>query len=41
MVRHAVGELKATGVPVAAIRREQFDFTTTPPTEESNPWEAR
>jgi NAD(P)H-flavin reductase/hemoglobin-like flavoprotein len=41
MVRHAVGELKAAGVPAASIRREQFDFGTTPPTEEANTWEAR
>jgi hypothetical protein len=41
MVRHTVGELKAAGVPAASIRREQFDFSTTPPTEESNTWEAR
>ena len=40
MVRHAVGELKAAGVPADSIRREQFDFGTTPPTEESNTWEA-
>jgi NAD(P)H-flavin reductase len=40
MVRHTVGELKAAGVPMNAIRREQFDFgTTTSPTEEPNPWE--
>jgi NAD(P)H-flavin reductase/hemoglobin-like flavoprotein len=41
MVRHTAGELKAAGVPAASIRREQFDFGTTPPTEESNTWEAR
>jgi NAD(P)H-flavin reductase len=41
MVRHTIGELKAAGVPTASIRREQFDFVTTPPTEESNTWEAR
>ena len=39
MVRHTVGELKAAGVPPESIRREQFDFGTTSPTEESNPWE--
>ena len=26
MVRHTVQELRAAGVPAAAIRREQFDF---------------
>ena len=41
MVRHTVGELKAAGVPTASIRREQFDFAPSPPTEESNTWEAR
>jgi NAD(P)H-flavin reductase/hemoglobin-like flavoprotein len=41
MVRHAVGELKAAGVPAASIRREQFDFAATPPSEEANTWEAR
>jgi hypothetical protein len=41
MVRHTVGELKAAGVPVDSIRREQFDFGTTSPAEESNPWETR
>jgi NAD(P)H-flavin reductase/hemoglobin-like flavoprotein len=41
MVRHAIGELKAAGVPAASIRREQFDFGPTPPTEEPNTWEAR
>jgi NAD(P)H-flavin reductase len=39
MVRHTVGELKAAGVPADSIRREQFDFGATSPTEESNPWE--
>jgi ferredoxin-NADP reductase len=41
MVRHSVGELKAAGVPAASIRREQFDFAATPPSEEANTWEAR
>ena len=39
MVRHTVRALKAAGVPADAIRRQQFDFGTTSPTEESNPWE--
>ena len=39
MVRHTVGELKAAGVPADSIRREQFDFGTTSPTEESTTWE--
>ena len=41
MVRHAVGELKAAGVPTASIRREQFDFSTTGSSEEGNTWESR
>ena len=39
MVRHAVGELKAAGIPTDSIRREQFDFGTTSATEESTTWE--
>ena len=35
MVRHAVQELKAVGLPAASIRREQFDFQgAASPTEE-------
>lgn len=41
MVRHTVGELKAVGVPANQIRREQFDFAASAPSEESNTWEAR
>jgi NAD(P)H-flavin reductase/hemoglobin-like flavoprotein len=41
MVLHTVGELKAAGVPAAAIRREQFDFETTSSAEEASTWEAR
>ena len=41
MVRHTVGELRASGVPAASIRREQFDFGTTSPAEEASTWEAR
>jgi NAD(P)H-flavin reductase len=37
MVRHAVEELEASGVPATAIRREQFDFQgAVSPTQELN-----
>lgn len=41
MVRHSVGELKSVGVPASSIRREQFDFSATPPSEEKSTWESR
>jgi NAD(P)H-flavin reductase/hemoglobin-like flavoprotein len=42
MVRHAVKELEAVGVPAGSIRREQFDFRgdASPTRELQDAWEA-
>jgi NAD(P)H-flavin reductase len=43
MVRHAVTELEAVGVPATSIRREQFDFRgdASPTRELQDAWETR
>jgi hypothetical protein len=43
MVRHAVKELEAVGVPADSIRREQFDFqgAASPTQELQDAWSAR
>jgi NAD(P)H-flavin reductase len=43
MVRHAVTELEAVGVPAHAIRREQFDFqgAASPTQELQDAWDSR